>query len=215
MGTGKTSGEMMNNKSEIIYWLNRCYNKEYTTISGGNLSCLSDDRIFCTPTGKDKGNLSEKDIAVISFNDMRPENENNPTMEINMHKAIYTVRNDVKYIMHIHPTYCSMFSALKRRIRTDIMSESYIVLPEVGYVNYSMPSTKKLAEDAAEALKTTDAVILRNHGIITVGKSFRECFTKAEVLEHSAKIQYLLHDSKDIRYLTDNEKKEIESNFHS
>ncbi len=205
----------MNSKSDIIYWLNRCYNKEYTTISGGNLSFLRDSKIFCTPTGKDKGSLKEADIAVISVEDLTPEGDNKPTMEINMHKAIYQTRQDISCIMHIHPTYCSMFSALKRKIRTDIMSESYIVIPEVGYVDYSMPSTKKLADDAAEALKNTDVVILRNHGIITVGKSFRECFTKAEVLEHSAKIQYLLHDSKDISYLTDNEKREIISNFHS
>ena len=214
METEMRTGDNMYCKSDIIYWLNRCYNKEYTTISGGNLSFLKDNKIYCTPTGKDKGNLQENDIAVIDFENLTTENENKPTMEINMHQAIYKSREDVTAIMHIHPTYCSMFSVLNRKLRTDILSESYIVIPAVSYVDYNMPSSIKLAEETADAVKSSDVIILRNHGIITIGKSFRECFTKAEVLEHSAKIQYLLHDSKDIRFLTDKDKKEINSNFH-
>ena len=62
------------------------------------------------------------------------------------------------------------------------------MIGEVAMVEYATPGTRELALKAAEAAKKHDALLLENHGTITLGASLEQAYQRTEVLEEFAKI---------------------------
>ena len=54
-------------------------------------------------------------------------------------------------------------------------------------------TTKKLAEETSNALENENAVLLKNHGLIAVGKDIDEATLLCEYIEGIAKTQYRTH----------------------
>ena len=50
-----------------------------------------------------------------------------------------------------------------------------------------------MAEHAAEALKSEDAIILKNHGVIATGETVKEAAALVEFVEEIAKTQFVTH----------------------
>ncbi len=191
----------MNPKQEIIEFFKRLYNKNLTTSSGGNISILKDNLIYISPTEKDKALLKKEDIAVVDFKTGQLLSGLRPTSEIQMHLEIYKERKDIRTIIHAHPFYSTLFSVIEEPLRLDLVSEAAIFIKKINYVDYAIPGSEKLAKLSAKAIRNSDVIILRNHGVLTVGKTCIECFHKVEVLEFNAKLQYSISGRKDVNYL--------------
>lgn len=62
---------------------------------------------------------------------------------------------------------------------------------QVEVARYAPSGTRQLGEHAVEGLARRQAVILPNHGTVTVGGTLEEAFYRLEVLERAAQV-YLL-----------------------
>ena len=60
-------------------------------------------------------------------------------------------------------------------------------------VHVHSPGSKKLAKYASDALKNEDKILLKDHGVITVGKNIDEATLLCEYIEGIAKTQYITH----------------------
>ena len=205
---------MLSNKKAIVEYFKLIYNKGLTTSSGGNISIKNDDILLVSPTGKNKGKLTANDIVEWDLQKQVSLNNNQPTCEIQMHTKIYEARSEVKTIIHAHPEFVSIFSVIEEKLRLDLMSEAFIFLKNIEYVDYEMPSSVELANKVGEAAKKSDVLMLRNHGVIVMGNDIEECFHKIEIIEHLAKIQFRIMGRSDICYLNEHDMNNIERKFH-
>ncbi len=210
--------EIAEAKQQIIQWFQRIYDRNLTTSSGGNLSRRIHDCVVCSPTGKDKGSLSEYDLSVLTMDagsiEYECRNSNQPTCEIQMHLDIYRHNPKAKAIVHAHPVFASLFSVIDTKLRNDLFSETFIFIPRIEYVEYHPPGSIALAEAVGKASEISDALILRNHGVVIVGESLDNCFRNLEVLEHSAKAQFLLMGRRDVKALSSTKLSELSALFH-
>jgi L-fuculose-phosphate aldolase len=207
----------MNNESilnDIIHYQQRIYQGGYSTSSGGNVSVRLQNTIYITPSGKDKGNLQKLDISAFVLDNMKIITDVQPSCELKMHAEIYRKRPDVTAILHAHPTYTTVMDLLNIPLETDILSETYIFIPNIAYVNYAMPSSCELADMVAEKCVLADVLMLSNHGIVICGKDLEQCFQKLEVAEETARIQYLLLGKGKYKRLNDEQRDEIHRTFH-
>ncbi len=110
-----------------------------------------------------------------------------------MHLEIYRNRPDVMAVVHAHPVYASLFTAIDRRIRTDILAEARYLLGEPVFAPYALMGTRGLAESVGAALADTSVkvALMENHGVITVGTSLFQAYDRIEVLEAAAKMTLL------------------------
>jgi ribulose-5-phosphate 4-epimerase/fuculose-1-phosphate aldolase len=81
------------------------------------------------------------------------------------------------------------------------------VIPEIPYyigpvawVPYLAPGSHQLASAVTSAMKKHDLAILRNHGLVAVGKTFDEVITKAVFFELACKI--ILHAGQQLQVLS-------------
>ena len=182
----------MNNdtaKKELAYYMRRLYRQKLTTTLGGNLSMrLEDGNIIITPSGTDKGRIKGSDIGMMNIDGTIIGEEFKPSIETEMHLKIYRQRPDINAVVHAHPVTACAFAAASTEINCNLIIESSAMLGKINYAEYHYMGTEALASSVAEAAKTANAVIMKNHGALTIGSTFIEAFERLEVLENAAQM---------------------------
>ncbi len=174
--------------------MRRLYARNLTTCSGGNISMrVSQEKILITPSSLDKGTLDGEHIAIVTVDGANLSPDLKTSIETEMHLEIYRNRPDVMAVVHAHPVYASLFTAIDRRIRTDILAEARYLLGEPVFAPYALMGTRGLAESVGAALADTSVkvALMENHGVITVGTSLFQAYDRIEVLEAAAKMTLL------------------------
>jgi len=162
------------------------YDRKYVVGSGGNVSVREDEKVYLTPTGSILGFLREEDIAEI---DLRGNIiKGNPTSEKNLHLALYKKREDINAIIHTHSIISTFLSTIDREIEL-LTPEGKIFLRKIGYVDYFEAGSLKLAEETEK--RDEDVIVLKNHGVVCLGKDLLDAYVKVEVLEEQAKLTLL------------------------
>ena len=177
-------------KTQLVKYSRKAHERGLTAAFGGNLSVRAGDLIFIKATGSIMDDLTEGQVAVIDMKGNQLSGVG-PSSEYRLHLAVYRERPDVKAVVHLHPPYSIAASALLRGELPLITPEAKLYLGRIPMAPFRAAGSEELAEVAAEAIKKSDATLLENHGIVTVGKTLREAFYKAELVEESAKLWYL------------------------
>jgi L-fuculose-phosphate aldolase len=176
-------------RKEVAHFMRRLYKHGLTTTSGGNISLkITDDLILITPTATDKGRMKWKEVGIVNIFGENLTPQLKPSIEMAMHLAIYKRKNDVLAIVHAHPVFASLFTAIKAKINTNLTSEAKAILGDPLLVRYAVMGSGALAEVAAENILKSDILLLENHGILTTGSNLLQAFDKIEVLENAAKM---------------------------
>jgi len=108
-----------------------------------------------------------------------------------IHSAVHAAREDALCVMHLHTDYGIAVSAQKEGL-LPISQQSMFALASLAYHDY-----EGLALDEDEKprlvadLGDKSYMILRNHGLLTVGRSAAEAFLAMFLLERACKIQIL------------------------
>lgn len=196
--------ELIHPRDEIMQTMDRIYRYRMTTTSGGNLSIRDEDDIWISPAGVDKGNLSRKDI-VCAKADGSVEGLHAPSSEFPFHRAIYEARPDIRAIIHAHPVALVAFSICGQTPDTRLFHQAHSECGRIGFAPYALPGSEKLGCNIAETFKTSDSVILENHGVVVGGNSLSHAFQRFEAFEFAAKTIIKGHQLGEVRYLSDSQ----------
>lgn len=177
-------------KSQLVQYSRLAHERGLTAAFGGNLSIRQGKLIFIKATGAVMDDMTKEQVAVIDMNG-KQLSAIRPSSEYRLHLAIYRDRPDVKAIAHLHPPYSIIAATMLEMELPIITPEAELYLRRIPIVPFRPAGTKELAEAVAEVICQSDAVLMEKHGIVTVGKSLREAFYKAELVEESAKLWYL------------------------
>jgi len=165
------------------------YVRKLVDLLGGNVSArLGDDEILITPTSTPKVLIKPQSIVKIRL-DGTVISGGKPSSEWRMHVGIYRVRSDVKFVLHTHPP--NILALTQAGLKVDLsLSEAISYIGEVAEVPYLKPGSAELAEAVSRAMSKegVTAVILKNHGLVTIGSTPYEALNRAEVLDDLAYI---------------------------
>ena len=168
----------------------RMYQKGLVVATEGNLSVrLAPGHILMTPTGAWKGFLNPADMVAVDLNGRVARPGQRPSMEYPMHRGIYRARRDVRAIVHAHPPVATGFAVAGVPLDEPILAEAVLVLGPVPVVPYATPATDALPDSITPYLAKHNALLLGNHGAVTMGKDLNEAYARMEILEHLALIQ--------------------------
>lgn len=169
----------------------RMWQRGFVASNDGNFSVrLNEKEILTTPTGVSKGFMSADMMVKVDY-DGNPLIKNpayKPSSEIKMHLDIYKNREDINAVCHAHPPYATSFAVAGIPLDKCILPEAIVILGAVQIAGYGLPSTNELPEMIRPFIRNSDAVLLQNHGALTMGKDFMDAYFKMETLEHSANI---------------------------
>jgi L-fuculose-phosphate aldolase len=114
-----------------------------------------------------------------------------PTSEWPMHLEVYRRRPDVRAVLHAHPPYATALTVAGKELRSDVLPEVIILLGEIPTTAFALPSSPENATAIRELIVNHDALLIRQHGSLTVGQHLDEALINLERLEYVARVQWL------------------------
>ena len=176
-------------RKDIVEVGRRMYANNLIAGMDGNISVLRDDgQIMTTPTGMCKGFLHPDDIVVTDINGKKIRGRKEPSSELLMHLACYRNRPDVRAVVHAHPQTCTGFAVAGIPLDKALLAEVVVTFGCIPIAPYGTPSTEELATSVDDFIRKHDALLLANHGALTVGHELYSTYFKMETIEHFAKI---------------------------
>ncbi|HZN24550.1 MAG TPA: class II aldolase/adducin family protein, partial [Burkholderiales bacterium] len=107
-----------------------------------------------------------------------------------IHSAIHRARHDVDCIIHTHTLAGMTVSAMKCGIMP--IAQSSMRFSDIAYHDYEGVALRiDERERLVESLGSREAMVLRNHGLLTVAPSIPECFNNMYRLERACQLQVM------------------------
>jgi L-fuculose-phosphate aldolase len=178
-----------------------CYDRKLLTSNDGNLSVrLSGDRVLITPAGVSKGRMGVNDILCIASDGQRIQDSpgHAPSSETPMHLEVYRQRPDVRAVIHAHPVFSTTLTVAGLEFPIDILPEGALLRGGVPVTSFAKPGTVEDAGAIRPLIGSHDAILLRQHGILTCGLDLEEALLNLERVEHVAEVFWRAHALRDV-----------------
>lgn len=176
-------------KQEIVEIGRRLYQKGLVVATEGNISIrISENALLTTPQGVNKGSMTVDQIVKTDLKGVKLEGELDPSSELKMHLAVYYARPDIKATLHAHPPVATGFAVAGLALDKWVLPEVVVTLGAAPLVEYATPTTDELATLVSRYILKYDALLLANHGALTVGIDLLNAYHKMETLEQFARI---------------------------
>ena len=112
--------------------------------------------------------------------------------EYPIHTEIYRARPDIRCVVHTHPIHAIAFGARGEELRM----LCHDAVPFLGCLAYfdetaELIATSELGERVAAVLGGKRSLLLRNHGIVTAGRTVEEALCLALHLERACRVALL------------------------
>jgi L-fuculose-phosphate aldolase len=160
----------------------------YVVGADGNLSVRDGERVLITPSSVPYDRLTVDGVASI---DISGAGDASRSSEWAVHCAIYQARSDVMAIVHAHPIYACVLAVRREWLEALLDEVGPVLGGPVEVAEYAPSGSTDLGVRAVAGLGPRHAVILANHGTVTVGADLEEAFYRLEVMERAAHVQVL------------------------
>lgn len=158
----------------------------------GNLSARIDsETILITRSGVAKGRLKKGDFVTLELGGKVLDSDCRPSSEAAMHLTVYNERPEVGSCVHAHPPFSTSFAVAGIKLERNVLPEVAVFVGDIPLVEYAPPGVGAISIAIRPYVKECNAFLLRNHGLLTVGKTIDEAFYRHETVEHYARIMFL------------------------
>lgn len=149
--------------------------------------------VLITPSGFSKLTLNTNHLIVVDLEGKLVQGNFRPSVETPMHTYIHEHRPELNAVIHTHSPMACAFAAANMEIPCVSAEQAFYLGGRIPLVRrYSLPGTQEPVELRAieKALRNVNAVLLRKHGVVVVGKTPEEALDTAIVLEDVAKMAF-------------------------
>jgi len=157
----------------------------------GHCSARRDATSFYVNSGASvRGALTVDDIVAIDLDGKLVEGTAKPPLEFPIHAEVYRVRPDVNAVFHTHPRWSTFLTMTG--VKYQPVYAQGVLLGDIPVMDSPLSvNTRPMGEKMAAILGKNPAVLLKAHGVVTVGADIVECFALAAYVEENAYRQYM------------------------
>ena len=163
------------------------------TWTSGNVSGRDPETnlVVIKPSGVLFEELTPENMVVVDLDGQLVEGELGPSSDTASHVYVYRKRADVLGIVHTHSNYATAFAAIGMPIPavlTAIADEFGGPVPCGGYARIG---GRQIGEEILRSIGDSVAVLLKQHGVFTIGKSVQTALKAAVMVEDVARTVWL------------------------
>ena len=160
----------------------------FVTANDGNITIrVEDDAVWATPTGVNKGDMTEDMLLKVRISDGAVlEGTWKPTSELTMHLNAYRADNEVVSTAHAHPLNLCILACAGLELDLPTTPAAVCICGRVPVIPYCCSGSAMLAESILPYVKKYHVVNLANHGPIAWGKKPLEAWYRLEDAEACA-----------------------------
>jgi L-ribulose-5-phosphate 4-epimerase len=156
--------------------------------TSGNVSVRDPDSglVAIKPSGVRYEDLTAASMVVIDLDGRVVEGDLKPSSDTASHLYIYRHRPDVNGVVHTHSRFATAFAAVGRSIPVYLTAQADEFGGEIPCAGFAMIGDEEIGAQVVATIGTSPAVLLRNHGVFTVGPSAAAAVKAAVMTEDIA-----------------------------
>lgn len=156
--------------------------------TSGNISARDPETGFVAikPSGIKYVDLRPEHIVVVDVRGEIIEGHLKPSSDTASHLYVYRHRPDVYGIVHTHSSYATAFAALGRPIPVYLTALADEFGGPIPCGGFALIGGDEIGQIVVESIGNSPAVLLKNHGVFTVGTSAEAALKAAVMVEDAA-----------------------------
>lgn len=171
--------------------------------SSGNMSQrLPENKIMLSKSGGWLAELTNDEVSLCDLDSGNILNDVKPTVENVFHRGIMKLREDVNTVLHFQSPYATIIAcSCKSYFNFNVIAEIPLYIGKIETIPYIVPGSIQLAEAVINATEKSNLVIMKNHGLVAVGKDYRDVIQKAKFFELACEV--MINSNGQVNYLSD------------
>ncbi len=168
-------------KNDLVRW------------TGGNVSARDPETgyVIIKPSGIRYERLKPADMIVLDLEGNVIEGDLKPSSDTASHLYIYRQRPDVGGIVHTHSPYATAFAALGKPIPVYLTAMGDEFGGPIPCGEFALIGSEAIGQVVVESIGDSCAVLLKSHGVFTIGADAEAAVKAAVMTEDVAKTVWL------------------------
>ncbi len=168
-------------KNGLVYW------------TSGNVSGRDPETnlVVIKPSGIMYDVMKWEDMVVVDLNGKVIEGKLEPSSDTASHLYVYRNRSDVNGVVHTHSYYATAFAAVGKPIPACITAIAENFGKEIPLGAYAPIGGEEIGAEIVRSIGDSTAILMKNHGVFTIGSNARSALKSAILVEGVAKTYWL------------------------
>jgi L-ribulose-5-phosphate 4-epimerase len=168
-------------KNELVKW------------TGGNVSARDPvtGLVVIKPSGVRYEALRPEDHIVVNLDGETVEGELKPSSDTASHLYIYRHRKDVNGVVHTHSPYATAFAAVGKPIPCCLTAIADEFGGPIPCADFALIGSEAIGKQVIQHIGSSKAVLLKQHGVFTIGDTATAAVKAAVMVEDIAKAVWL------------------------
>ncbi len=168
-------------KNDLVKW------------TGGNVSGRDPESgyVVIKPSGVRYEVLKPSDMVIVDLEGNLIEGDLKPSSDTASHLYIYRQRADIMGIVHTHSPYATAFAAVGKPIPVCLTAMADEFGGPIPVGDFALIGGEAIGRVVVDAIGTSCAILLKQHGVFTIGASPTAAVKAAVMTEDVAKTVWL------------------------
>ena len=163
------------------------------TWTSGNVSIRDPEtgHVAIKASGVKFPDLTPESIVVVDMDGNMVEGELKASSDTASHLYIYRHRPDVNGVVHTHSNYATAFATLGKPIPVYLTAQGDEFGGPIPCGGFALIGGEEIGQIVVESIGSSSAVLLKNHGVFTIGSSGEAALKAAVMVEDIARTVWL------------------------
>ncbi len=156
--------------------------------TGGNVSARDPESnlVVIKPSGIRYEDLTADKMVVLDLSGNILEGNLKPSSDTASHLFIYRHRPDVNGVVHTHSRYATAFAAVGKTIPVYLTAQADEFGGEIPCGGFALIGGEEIGQQVVDHIGKSSALLLKNHGVFTIGKNANSAVKSAVMVEDIA-----------------------------
>jgi L-ribulose-5-phosphate 4-epimerase len=184
---------MLEELRQIVWEANIALPKNrLVTATSGNVSGRDEETglVLIKPSGYDFDKLKPEHLLVVTIEGEIVEGDLLPSVDTTTHLYVYRHRSDINSIVHTHSPFATSFAVLGETIPICLTTLAMEFGSSIPVSDFAVIGGEDIGKEITKKIGTCPAILMRNHGVFTVGKTVHAALKAAIMLEEAAQTMH-------------------------
>lgn len=172
--------------------------------TSGNISARDPETgyVVIKPSGVLFEDLTPESIVVVDLDGNHIEGDYKASVDTASHLYVYRHRKDVNGIVHTHSPYATSFAITGEPLQIYTTTSAAVFGGPVPVSDFATIGEEEIGKEIVEKIGDSSAILIRNHGVFTIGQSYNDALKSAVILEETAQSVHYAMTRRDISPLS-------------
>jgi L-ribulose-5-phosphate 4-epimerase len=166
--------------------------KRLVTATSGNASARDRDSglVVIKPSGCDFDKLKPEHLLVVDPDGSVVEGDLRPSVDTATHLYVYMNRSDLNGIIHTHSPFATSFAVLGKTIPMSLTTLAMEFGTHIPVSDFAVIGGEDIGREMVNKIGSCPAILMKHHGVFTVGPSVEAALKAAVMLEEAAQTMH-------------------------